>query len=232
MTSTQSVGADNTEPCGSLPALKREPERQGRHITSGWSARTRPARRRRLDGLTFRVHAGAYRGHDAAQPVGTDNAHLNGTVNPNGLATTYHFEWGTDNALSSPTSTATVPRARIRRGSVNAAMTSLIEATTYYFRVVATNSTGTSQGRHPLLNHSSAIPRPPPSPTSTRRCIPWGPEPASLRLEHRGNARWFGIAVLGRNDHHVRLDPDAGDCTVTLADTAAQITTFTVPTFD
>jgi hypothetical protein len=83
----------------------------------------------------------------AASPVGTDNATLRGTVNPNGLATTYHFEWGTSSTLATYDNTPTLSAGSGTADvPVSALISPLSEATTYYFRVVATNATGTSQG--------------------------------------------------------------------------------------
>ena len=83
----------------------------------------------------------------AADPVGSDNAVLKGTVNPNGLATTYHFEWGTDSNLATSDNTATLSAGSGTAGvAVNATITGLLDNTIYYYRVVATNTTGTSQG--------------------------------------------------------------------------------------
>lgn len=72
-------------------------------------------------------------------------ATLNGTVNPNGLATTYHFEWGTTvsygnntTTTSAGSGTATLPES--------ANITGLTAGTTYHFRIVAVNSDGTSNG--------------------------------------------------------------------------------------
>ncbi|MEX2055284.1 MAG: sialidase family protein, partial [Candidatus Andersenbacteria bacterium] len=83
----------------------------------------------------------------AATNQGTTSATLNGTVNPNGLATTAYFEWGTSNTLA--TSTAT-PSQSIAPGtstvSVTANLTGLSPTTTYYFRVVGQNSAGTQRG--------------------------------------------------------------------------------------
>jgi hypothetical protein len=83
----------------------------------------------------------------AATTITTNSATLNGTVNPNGLATDAHFEYGTDSTLASSTLT---PDQAIGAGfageSITDSLTGLIPGTTYYFRVVATNSAGTSEG--------------------------------------------------------------------------------------
>jgi lysophospholipase L1-like esterase len=82
-----------------------------------------------------------------ADPITNDNAVLNGDVNPNGLGTTAWFEYGPDNTLS--TSTKTADQA-IGSGttpvSVQATILDLSAGTTYYYRVTAANSAGTSTG--------------------------------------------------------------------------------------
>jgi hypothetical protein len=72
---------------------------------------------------------------------------LNGIVTANGLATNAWFEWGTDFTLTTSTSTSIQP---VGSGStsvaVDAALTGLISGTTYYYRVAASNSLGTTRG--------------------------------------------------------------------------------------
>jgi hypothetical protein len=81
-----------------------------------------------------------------ASSVTTTTATLNGSVNPNGATTTAAFDWGTDGVnfpnrvavAQSPIAVGTSPVA------VTAALTGLTPGQTYYFRMGATNSAGTS----------------------------------------------------------------------------------------
>ena len=84
----------------------------------------------------------------AATSVTIDGVTLNGTVNPNGLAVSdYHFEYGTDSNLATVTSTSAQTLAAGYTGqAITASLSGLIPGTTYYFRVVATNPAGTSNG--------------------------------------------------------------------------------------
>ena len=83
----------------------------------------------------------------AATSITTSSATLNGTVNPNGLAVSdAHFEYGTDPALVSPSTTPTQSMVSGFTGQSINATVSLTAGTTYYFRVVAINSAGTSTG--------------------------------------------------------------------------------------
>jgi hypothetical protein len=77
--------------------------------------------------------------------VGETAAALNGVVNPNGAATKYYFEYGA--TISYGKKTAEVSAGS---GTTNLAVSKeaagLSPGTTYHFRVVATNSNGTSAG--------------------------------------------------------------------------------------
>jgi hypothetical protein len=72
-------------------------------------------------------------------------ATLNGSVNPNGLATNYHFEWGTSISYGNNTTVVSAGSGS-SNVSVSASISDLIAGTTYHFRLVATNSDGTSNG--------------------------------------------------------------------------------------
>ena len=83
----------------------------------------------------------------AANPVSNNNADLNGEVNPNGLETTAWFEWGTDPTLNSRTTTTNqAVGAGAASVSIHETLPGLTPGTTYYFRVAANNSEGTSKG--------------------------------------------------------------------------------------
>ena len=83
----------------------------------------------------------------AATAVTQTTAQLNGTVNPDGAATTYHFEYGTSTAYGTNVPT---PDGAVGSDSTvhpeSQAVTALTPATTYHFRIVATSSNGTSYG--------------------------------------------------------------------------------------
>lgn len=81
----------------------------------------------------------------AASGIGETGATLNGKVNPNGLETKYFFEYGTTTSYGSKTS-------EVSAGSGSSAVEksqsigSLTKNTVYHYRIVASNSSGTSQG--------------------------------------------------------------------------------------
>ena len=76
-------------------------------------------------------------------------ATLNGTVDANGLETTYWFEWSTDSLLGSALLRKTgeiSAGSGTQKVSVKSDITGLTASTTYYFRLVAKNSAGTAKG--------------------------------------------------------------------------------------
>lgn len=79
--------------------------------------------------------------------LGAIDATLNGSVTPNGLATNAWFEYGTDPTLTTSTSTASQSLGSgTANVPVNATLSGLSAATTYYFRVAGSNSAGTTRG--------------------------------------------------------------------------------------
>ncbi len=76
-----------------------------------------------------------------------DNATVNGTVNPNGQATTAWFEYGTDSTLADNTATTAVDQgAGSSAAAASANLAGLDGSTTYYYVLVAQNATGTTRG--------------------------------------------------------------------------------------
>lgn len=84
---------------------------------------------------------------DAATEVGGHSARLNATVNPQGLSTTYQFEYGTTTSYGSKApASAKAIGSGAKAVSVSKAIAGLSTETTYHYRVVATNLTGTTKG--------------------------------------------------------------------------------------
>ncbi len=80
----------------------------------------------------------------AGSPTST-GATLTGTLDPNGYATTYYFEWGT----STDYGTATVPvavAAGVGAMPVASSLSGLSPGTTYHYQLVATSARGTTYG--------------------------------------------------------------------------------------
>jgi len=81
----------------------------------------------------------------SATSVTSSSATLNGTVNPNGSSTTYYFQYGTSTSYGSST-TSTSAGSGTSDVSVDASISGRSSNTTYHYRLVATNSAGTSYG--------------------------------------------------------------------------------------
>jgi hypothetical protein len=81
-----------------------------------------------------------------ASGVEPTKATLNGTVNPEGLATKYHFEYGTTTSYGSSTTEASAGEGTSAVAE-SAKLTGLTAGVTYHYRLLATNSAGTRDGR-------------------------------------------------------------------------------------
>jgi hypothetical protein len=81
---------------------------------------------------------------DLATNVASSSATLNGTVDSHGLTTTVHFQYGTTTSYGS--TTLSQSKSGNTYQSVSANISGLSATTTYHFRIVATNSSGTSYG--------------------------------------------------------------------------------------
>lgn len=82
---------------------------------------------------------------EAASDVASTTATLNGTVSPNREDTTYYFQYGTTASYGSQTPNQGPVGGNADR-KVSAALTGLAPSTTYHYRVVATNPSGTTFG--------------------------------------------------------------------------------------
>ncbi|MDX6439960.1 MAG: hypothetical protein QOF45_2543 [Gaiellaceae bacterium] len=87
--------------------------------------------------------------------VGPTTATVTGTVNPNGQATTWYVEYGTSTSYGTKTPTESAGSGTANT-AVSADLTGLTPGTTYHYRVVATNSSGTARGADGIFTTSSA----------------------------------------------------------------------------
>lgn len=95
--------------------------------------------------------------------VADTSAQLNGTVNPEGLVTTFHWEYGptTGYGTSTPTTSAGSGGADV---VANVALSGLAAGTTYHARLVATSSAGTTDSADVSFTTAAAPVPPPPTP--------------------------------------------------------------------
>lgn len=91
-----------------------------------------------------------------ATAITPTTATVNGTVNPEGQSTTYYFEYGTTTSYGSRTSMASAGSGTADV-KVSTSIEPLTPNTTYHYRVVATNASGTTLG----ADVSFKTPKPP-----------------------------------------------------------------------
>jgi CSLREA domain-containing protein len=90
-------------------------------------------------------HAGPDATTGDATAISGTGATLGGEVNPNGRATSHHFEFGTTTAYGSTTPSQDAG-AGVGAVAVNAAVGGLTSETTYHYRLVAANANGAAVG--------------------------------------------------------------------------------------
>jgi hypothetical protein len=81
----------------------------------------------------------------AATAVTSTTATVNGSVNSGKEQTTYHFEYGTTTAYGTSTPDASAGKGN-KATNVSADLATLAPSTTYHYRLVASNASGTVQG--------------------------------------------------------------------------------------
>lgn len=103
-----------------------------------------------------------------ATAISETEATLKGTVNPDGEATEYFFEYGTETSYGQKTGEVTLPASESDQ-VVSATVKGLAPGTKYHFRVVAKNKLGPVQGNDLTFMTVSSPPakEPAPTPTST-----------------------------------------------------------------
>ena len=79
-----------------------------------------------------------------ATNIATNSATLNGSVDPHGLTTTVYFQYGTTTSYGH--TSASQSKTGNTYQNVSANISGLTAITTYHFRIVATNSSGTTYG--------------------------------------------------------------------------------------
>jgi uncharacterized repeat protein (TIGR03803 family) len=104
-------------------------------------------------GQIYRLRFGPTPVTQAATGTVNTTATLNGTINPNGDATSATFEYGTDPALATFTTVnAGTTTAGTTAEPVTAPLTGLTPGVTYYFRVTGLNASNTQRQRGAILS--------------------------------------------------------------------------------
>jgi hypothetical protein len=93
----------------------------------------------------------------AATSVGTVSATLNGTIDPDGFSSTYHFEYGFDTSYGSQTAESD-PLTGTGAVAATGSVTGLNPNTTYHFRIVGTNASGSITGSDQTFTTDPAPP--------------------------------------------------------------------------
>jgi plastocyanin len=111
----------------------------------------------------------------SATEVGDTEATLNGTVNPSEQETSYFFEYGTTTSYGLKTTEASAGSGA-SPAAKSAPVTGLTPGTTYHFRLVANNATGTSHGLDRTFRTTGGSEPPPPiEPPPTAEPAPSAP---------------------------------------------------------
>lgn len=106
---------------------------------------------------------------EAATAVTQTAATLQGSVDPNGAATTYHFEYGTTDSYGLSTAEKSAGDGT-SSADFEAAVTGLTSDTNYHFRIVATNAAGVTRSSDRTLT-TLAVGRAPGVSTSSARDV-------------------------------------------------------------
>jgi DNA-binding beta-propeller fold protein YncE len=99
----------------------------------------------------------AYAISEAASSIKGTEATLKGTVNPENLGSSYYFEYGTTKSYGSKTAEVGAGSG-IANVAASQLITGLTPSTTYHYRVVETNSSGTTTGEDKTFTTSAGLP--------------------------------------------------------------------------
>lgn len=101
-----------------------------------------------------------------ASAVTDTQASLAGTVNPQGELTSYAFQYGTTTAYGQQSGLSSAGSGTADT-AVRADLVGLTPGTTYHYRVIATNASGTTVGADRTFTTTGTAPPPPPAPSAT-----------------------------------------------------------------
>src|SRR6185295_10828723 len=104
----------------------------------------------------FHTHAVLDAVTDPATAVDLNSATLNGKLNPDGLPTTYHFEYGIDTAYRQKTANVSAGSGTGQISVPPAQISNLQPGRTYHFRLVAQNSLGVTRANDQTFTVASS----------------------------------------------------------------------------
>ena len=124
---------------------------------------------------------------DDATSIAPTSARLNGSVTPNGLSTTWYFQYGTSTSYGSKTSSHSAGSGTTAQKE-SVAVSNLKRTTVYHFRIVASNSSGTTVGADRTFTTSL----PPGVQTGTAQSVGAGGVTITGSVDPRGRStRWW-----------------------------------------
>jgi hypothetical protein len=130
-----------------------------------------------------------------ASSIAPTSARLNGTVTPNGLATSWYFQYGTSTSYGSKTSSHNAGSGSAAQ-KVSVAISGLKRATVYHFRIVASNSGGSTVGSDRTFSTSL----PPAVQTGAAQDVGVGGATLTGSVDPRGRATkwWFEFGTTSK----------------------------------
>ena len=160
------------------------------------------------------------------QTVGSTTATLVGGVYPNGVDTTYHWQYGTSTAYGQQTTPQDIGSGTAPM-TAQANLTGLTPGVTYHYRLVATNSAGTDYGYDYTLSTATinnVAPVNSVAPVLSGQALQgqtvtvstgsWSPTPTSYTYQWQrstdGGTTWTNIAGAGTSSYAVAAG-DLGD---------------------
>jgi hypothetical protein len=144
------------------------------------------------------------------------SATLKATVNPNGVATTYHFDYGLTTGYDSTTTEQNAGAGSVAV-PVSAKVTGLQIGTTYHYRIVATTSAGSAVGLDHAFRSSAKITSvrftgTSANPTVTITGSNFGAEPASTPAGCGATGSNFGTSLWFKEVTQGWAAGQGGDC--------------------
>ena len=122
--------------------------------------------------------------------TGDTSAELAGTVNPRRELTAYTFEYGTTTTFGSITPVVGLDAANVPE-AVSASLTGLASNATYFYRLVATNATGTTTGA--VLSFTTGPASAPVVTTGTASGVTAGGATLAATVDPRGSQTTFAF---------------------------------------